>query len=394
MKKNKFKLLWIIFISFAFLSSVILTCRCFKPSGKSSEPVLANQSKPEITSTEAQMIGVWVPFMDLTINDPEDTEKKFKNKFDDIVKTAKQNKANTLIVHVRSHGDAMYKSDYFPWSHFLTGTQGQDPGFDPLEYMVKTCHENNLKIHAWINPLRIKFSTNPNTLCQTNPYFNFDSKKQIIKSQGNLYYNPSYPEVRELIANGVKEIVQNYDVDAMHIDDYFYPETDCEVLEQFGGISKKEAVNLLIKKIYSTIKETKPNVEFGISPAGNLKKCDLIGADIQTWIDNPGYADYICPQIYWSMDFDIMPFENTAKTWKELFKNNNNKIKLYCGLALYKAGSKEFDGGTWKDKNDILANEFKICKNLNFDGIIIYAWNHLKSNDAKPELENLLHELR
>ena len=158
-----------------------------------------------------------------------------------------------------------------------------------------------------------------------------------------------------------------------------------------SGSSKKEAINLLIKERYSSIKSTNSNVEFGISPPGNLEKCDVIGADIKTWAENSGYIDYICPQIYWSTDFREMPFESTAKKWKKLFENSKN-IKHYCGLALYKAGTTA-DNGTWKSKNNILADEFKICKNLNFDGIMIYSRNYLKSSDAKNELENLLKSL-
>ena len=390
MKKSKF--FRTAFFSLAFLALIILVCKYTKSYNKSYNVPSFSQNKKDTTENN-QMIGVWVPYLDLNINDPENTEEKFKNKFDEIVNVSKQNKANTLIIHVRSHGDAMYNSKYFPWSHILTGTQGKNPGFDPLEYMVKSCHENNLKIHAWINPLRIKLPSNPTELCPSNPYFKFSSEKYFIKSGDSLYYNPSYPEIRELIVNGIKEIVQNYKVDAIHIDDYFYPEGTYEYFEQFKNISKKEAINSLVKEIYSTIKNINSNVEFGISPPGNPQKCDTVGADIKTWAENSGFIDYICPQIYWSTNFNEMPFENTAKTWKKLFKNNN-KIKLYCGLAIYKAGSDLADKGTWKSKNNILANEFKICKNLNFDGIIIYAWSYLKSECTKTELENLLNELK
>ncbi|MBR0423362.1 MAG: family 10 glycosylhydrolase [Clostridia bacterium] len=390
MKKSKF--FRAAFFSLTFLTLVILACKYIKTLKTSYTVPSFSQNETQNTEN-SYMIGVWIPYLDLNINDSENTEEKFKNKFDEIIKVSKENKANTLIVHVRSHGDAMYKSKYFPWSHILTGTQGQDPGFDPLEYMVKTCHENNLKIHAWVNPLRIKLPSNPNELCSSNPYFKLSKEKYFIKNKGSLYYNPSYPEVRELIVNGIKEIVQNYNVDAIHIDDYFYPEGDCEILEQFDGITKKEAINLLIKEIYSAVKNEKPIVQFGISPPGNLKKCDLVGADIKTWVENSGFVDYICPQIYWSTDFDEMPFEATAKNWKELFKSNNN-TKLYCGLALYKAGSDLADKGTWKSKNNILSKEFKICKNLGFNGIMIYSWSFLKSECAKAELENLLNELK
>ena len=124
---------------------------------------------------------------------------------------------NTLIVQVRPFGDAFYRSSLFPRSHLLTGTQGQDPGYDPLEYMVKAAHENGLEIHAWVNPLRIQLNINPSELAENNPYTQWsqdESKKRwVVEYESGKYFNPAYAEVRKYIADGVKEIVQNYDVD-------------------------------------------------------------------------------------------------------------------------------------------------------------------------------------
>ena len=294
-----------------------------------------------------------------------------------------------MIVHVRSHSDALYKSDFFPWSHLLTGVQGENPGFDPLEYMVKSCHQKNIKFHAWVNPLRIQANNSPKEMSENNPYYK-QSNDHIIKTSNGIYYNPSYKETRDLVASGVEEIVKNYDVDAIHFDDYFYPE-DKEILEKKDNdLSKKESVNLLISEVHDKIKSINPNVEFGISPPGNIKKCQEIGADPKTWL-NKKYIDYICPQLYWSINCPNMPFEKAANDWKKISANISQKI--YAGLALYKIGT-ELDEKTWNFSDNILEEEFKIIKKLNFDGIMLYSINFLKSEACKAEVNNLMNKIK
>ena len=146
--------------------SVSLQTSSIATEQTNTEPVVSNTAEEE-----EEMRAVWVPFMSLTMSSENDkSEAAFQKKFDEIVKTSKEKGMNTLIVQVRPFGDAFYRSSLFPWSHLLTGTQGQDPGYDPLEYMVKAAHENGLEIHAWVNPLRIQLNTNPSELAENNPY--------------------------------------------------------------------------------------------------------------------------------------------------------------------------------------------------------------------------------
>ena len=330
-------------------------------------------------------------------------EHAFKFKYDSMVKNAKENKMNALFVCVRPFSDAFYPSKIYPWSHCLTGSQGKDPGFDPLKYMVKKSHASGLEFHAWINPLRVSLNHIPPKLCNSNPYNTLGSKKYFINYSGGIVYNPAYKKVQDLVADGVKEIVEKYKVDGIHFDDYFYPsgsnaiskDTAYKNYRKKGGKMgihqwRMKNVNTLIKKVYKTVKSTNPNVKFGISPSGNIGYCQSIGADVETWCQDSGYIDYICPQIYWSLDFKVMPFEKTAKTWKALIKNPN--VKLYGGLALYKAGT-DMDQGTWKGRNNIIANEFKITKQLKYDGIVLYSYKQMISSVAAKEMANLKKEL-
>lgn len=345
--------------------------------------------------------GVWVPYMDLDVHECEDTQNAFKDKFDKIVKSAKGHGLNTLIVHIRSHSDAIYPSKIFPWSHVLTGIQGQPQNFDPLKYMIETSHSNNLKFHAWINPLRVSSVSIPEKICTNNPCNSEAYKDKLIKHSGGIIYNPAYPEVRELVCSGVKEVVQNYEIDAIHFDDYFYPEIKnmTEKDSAYEKYTQKFAnqdqlsledwrtnnINLLIKDVNKAIKDTKPNVKFGISPPGNLKKCKETGIDIPKWIDEE-YIDYICPQIYWSLDFKAMPFERTLNCWKNITKNKN--IKTYIGLALYKIGTTA-DENTWKNSEYILRNEYDLIKKNLLNGAVLYSWGYLDKPECQKELSNL-----
>lgn len=400
-KKTKFYLLQI------FILAIVLTICKFA----SNETFAKSKSAPKTTTKttsvskkhrEAPMRGVWISYINLNMGSHPNPERAFKLKFDNMVRIAKKNKMNALFVAVRPFSDALYPSKTFPWSHCLTGEQGKNPGFDPLKYMVKKAHASGLEFHAWLNPFRISLNNVPSKLSASNPYNKLKPKKYFIKYDGGICYNPAYSEVQNLIVDGVKEIVKKYDVDGIHFDDYFYPTSADATAKDtaYKNYCKKggkmgihqwrmKNVNTFVKKVYKSVKEIKPNVEFGISPSGNTGNCYSMGADVKTWCEKNGYIDYICPQIYWSLDFKTKPFEKTAKEWRNLVKNKN--VNLYCGLALYKIGT-DADNGTWKGKNNILAREFKISKKLNYNGVILYSYGQICSEKTTKEMQNLKKE--
>ena len=158
--------------------------------------------------------------MDLDMYGTDRSYKSFKRKFKNIANKAKEKKFNTLIVQVRPFSDALYESSYYPYSHIISGAQGKNPGYDPLKYMCAYSHKLGLKIHAWINPYRVR-STSDLKLSANNPYKN--NKNLGVKVDDGIYYNPALSGVRKLIENGIKEIINNYDVDGIQFDDYFYP---------------------------------------------------------------------------------------------------------------------------------------------------------------------------
>ncbi|MDO4200182.1 MAG: family 10 glycosylhydrolase [Clostridia bacterium] len=369
-----------------------------------NEMISSDTTKTEINHSFLQ--GMWVPYIDLDVSKSKNTKEAFEKRFQSIVETAKNHNINTLIVHVRSHSDALYPSKIFPTSHILTGVQGENINFDPLKYMVETAHANNLKFHAWINPLRISSVSVPEKICNSNPCKSKAFGDKLIKHQGGLIYNPAYPEVRKLVCDGVKEIADNYNIDAIHFDDYFYPEPENMLSEDnayqhyiknsFGKSVqnledwRKENINLLIKEVHSTIKNVNPNIEFGISPPGNTEKCSKTGIDISAWLKE-GYVDYLCPQIYWSLKFAEMPFEKALNNWINL--TQNNPVKLYVGLALYKACT-DADCGTWENDQSVLAKELDLVHQNNASGTMIYSANYFEKLKHTEEIKYLDEKLK
>ena len=252
--------------------------------------------------------AMWISYIELQTVDFSNRES-FTADIKEMFTNCKNMGLNTVIVHTRSFGDAYYKSNLFPYSHIMSGVQGQDPGFDPLEIMTETAHDVGLRIEAWINPYRVKLYNHPKELSADNPA---QRSELTITVDSGIYYNPALQEVRDLVTNGVVEIIQNYNVDGIHFDDYFYPDTDPSIdaahyAAYSGNLSldgwRRENVNMLIRQVYRAIKDENPDITFGISPQGNDdNNYHMQYSDIKLWMAQEGYADYIMPQLYWGFD--------------------------------------------------------------------------------------------
>ena len=319
--------------------------------------------------------AVWLSYLEFNSyrkSVKNNNESSFRKFYKHILQQIKTIGCNRIIVQVRPFGDALYASDYFPWAACISGTQGKNPGYDPLKIMTEMSHKEGISIEAWINPYRISSGNSIRSLSKTNParkWFSVqNTKRNILSYEGSLYYNPSSESVRNLIIQGVKEIVQNYNVDGIHMDDYFYPSfTEKNVTTAFDAPEYKQQlktnlsstdstsltsadkssnenslagwrrdnVNRLVSGIYKAVKEINSDVTFGISPAGNLDNLrnDLeYYVDIDTWVSQNGYVDYLMPQIYWGFTNEIAPFDKvtdeigTVNT-QELQNNVNKYLK-------------------------------------------------------------------
>ena len=329
--------------------------------------------------------------------------KSYINKMLDQIK---ENNFNTIFLHVSPFSDAIYKSNIFPYSYTLTGVEGKNPGLDYLDYFIREAHKRNLKIHAWINPYRISSTTDTSKLSNDNPAITFLKTNDAKITKTGIYYNPASSKVIDLLLKQIYEIITNYNVDGIHLDDYFYEdvEIDLELYQKHfleTNISINEyrlnIINTTIKSIYKLIKSYNKNIIFSISPDGNIENnYELHYADIKTWLSDDGYIDIIMPQVYFGFDNSLKPFEKTINEWNNLIKNN---VKLVPVLAFYKVGLVDEYAGVgkyeWINNQDIISRQINYSKTLNnYDGYTLFRYEYifnsnLINNNSKLELENI-----
>lgn len=281
--------------------------------------------------------GVWISYLEYGWLMTEKSEEEFRNNIIKVFDNLKSKDINTAIIQVRSHSDSYYKSEYYPWSKYVTGVVAKEPTYDPLKIMIEEAHAKNISVHAWINPYRVMTDTQmeqiPDNYLIKQWYQN---PNYMIKHNNYWYLNPSNEEVQNLIVSGVDEICTNYDIDGIQIDDYFYVAPPSKF--NCDATTAQNSTTSLVKKIYDKIKSIDSNILFGVSPAGNYTdkpKSDTTQyTQLELWCTNDGYIDYVAPQVYWSADDDIAPFQTILDKWKNLCQNN--KVDLVIGLAGYK----------------------------------------------------------
>lgn len=264
---------------------------------------------------------------------------------------------NAVIFQVRPQADAFYKSKYEPWSVHLSGVQGKAPegGFDPLKFMIEECHKRNMELHAWLNPYRVTTSVN-DVLVANHKYYR--SPELFVTYGGKIYFDPGRKGSRDFMCNVVEDILLNYNVDAIHMDDYFYPypiageafpdDTSFNETRSARGFAanqkadwRRDNVNLLIQEVKATINRVKPWVRFGISPFGiyrnkrndssgsntnGLQNYDDLYADVKLWVEK-GWIDYNMPQLYWEIGHTAADYKTLVQWWAE----NNFGQQLYIG---------------------------------------------------------------
>ncbi len=384
--------------------------------------VLDSKGNAKITtvSVKMEMRAVWIYFSEM--QNQAESLAKWKKFIDTTYATCKRNYINTVILQVRPCADAMYPSDYFPWSFYAAGKAGKNPGFDPLAYAVEAAHEQGLSIQAWVNPYRVTMSTTklsslPKGSVARRWASSKGKKRNVLSVNGALYFNPARNAVQELVAKGVKEIVKKYDVDGIHLDDYFYPSLGTANNKKFdyreyisyaarqrkAGNSVKSLVgwrrsnvDSMVRKVYAAVKAVDKNCLFGISPAGNIDNLysrTSYYSDVKKWMKNPGYIDYICPQLYWSFTQHVAPYKKLLDEWASLPRNKN--VNLYIGLAGYRAGislreAKALSDTGWAKSNTILKRQVQYGrKSGEVTGFFIFSYSTYENKNAKKEVKNM-----
>jgi len=326
----------------------------------------------ESTNAPGEFRGVWVTTV-INLDWPSRpgiSNAEMMREIDYIVEHSRSIGLNAIVLQVRPAGDAIYPSAIFPWSKYLTGEQGLAPanGFDPLAYWIERTHANGLELHAWINPYRVTHSTSRildvNLLHPTNPA---RLRSDMVVPHGNaLYLDPGFPEARQLIIDGIVELLQNYNLDGIHFDDYFYPGRDFNdsVSHAMYGMGMDRTqwrvnnVNALIYGVRQAINEINPGIRFGISPTGiwanegthplgsatrGYQHYIELSADSRRWISE-GWIDYIVPQIYWHIGFDIADYAILLRWWEDQVRGTD--VDLYIGHAAWREheGQANFGG--------------------------------------------------
>lgn len=317
--------------------------------------LLAIAALPMSSGVKREVRSVWMATV-WALDWPSSTSSTTaqKNEMVKYLDVLQKNNFNAVYFQVRTMSDAFYKSSYEPWSSYLTGTRGKDPGWDPLAFVVEECHKRGMECHAWVNPYRFSTGSNWST-----------AQDQALKSAGMLLaytksdgktttiLNPGLESVRKRIVDVCKEIISNYDVDGLVFDDYFYPEGipvtssagDYDLWQESGasmtfGDWRRNNVNQMVADVYKMVQQQKPYVRFGISPAGaactsaavaakhGIDRCpvasdwqyDGIFSDPVAWLE-AGTIDYISPQLYWKTNHKTNPFGPMTKWWSYVAKH-------------------------------------------------------------------------
>ena len=335
----------------------------------------------------------------------------YKSKIDNIMSRCAANGINTVIVQVRPYSDAYYNSGIFPATKYLSGTQGVAPGFDALSIITSSARANGLRIEAWVNPFRVATDTDFGKLAATNPARvmyeqNPQTESLIICSKG-IYYNPSDAAAQKLIIDGVREILNNYDVDGIHFDDYFYPETqitsDAAAYERYTGQGgtlslgdwRRKSLSGFIAGVHNAVKACGSGYTFGVSCSSDTdRNYSKLYADIEGWCAS-GYLDYVMPQIYFGFNNSAMPFEEVLNNWSRIAARTSTT--LYAGLAPYKSGKEDKYAGDgkyeWTQSTDIIARQVsKIHSYDEYSGYCFFSYSYIfsenASESAKKELKN------
>lgn len=288
---------------------------------------------------------------------------------------AKSRGLNAVVLQVRPTADTFWRSRIEPWSRFLTGVAGQDPGYDPLAFAVRAAHRRNLELHAWFNPFRVAMNTNRAELSPDSPASQHPD--WVVAYGGRLYYDPGLPQVRDLVSRVVMEVVRRYDLDAVHFDDYFYPyptakpfPDDASFAAYGDGFTDRAAwrrhnIDLLISGLNRRIHRAKPWVKFGVSPfavwrnastdpagsptSAGIETYDDQYADTRLWVRRE-WLDYIAPQVYWNIGYPPADYAKVVPWWTHQVHGTN--VQLYIGQAAYKVGTSDQDPA-WSDPQEM-----------------------------------------
>lgn len=343
-----------------------------------------NDSSVSLKNKDDMMKAVFISYIDYSSLKGKEVMEQ-KNIINEMVNNVSYFGFNTVVLQVRSFGDAIYDSFYFPES-ICVSYDKDGKAFDILSYFISVCESKNIELYAWVNPYRISNNNDVSKVNKSASYYKWLNTSLIGVYDNGIYFNPAQEDVKNLIVSGVVEIAKNYRVKGILFDDYFYPndKIDLDSYNAYDGdLSLSDYrisnVNDLLKRCYSSIKEVNEDVVFGISPSGNISnnlKSEYL--DVKG-ILNDKYLDFIMPQLYYGFYNESKPYTKTLEEWSSL---NVNNIDLYVALSIYKSGMVDSYAGKgineWINNSDIIKRQVMSSKEVkNYKGFAVFRYQHM-----------------
>lgn len=376
----------------------------------------ANSSHVVTVRPDSEMRGLWVASVE-NLDWPKNlttSAVSLRKEAIEILDFAKAHRFNAIFLQVRPTSDSFFPSDFFPWSQFLTGSIGLAPqeGFDPLAFWIEEAHKRGLELHAWINPFRItkKLPEAPNVALSSLPATHPARRNPgwvVRNTDGDLYYSPGTPEVREMLIDSIEEILARYPVDGIHFDDFLYP-PDAAAFKLHGSAFpniddwRRNNINTFVREVSETVRRLAPEARFGISPFGiwqnigsdpygsetrGLESYSAHASDTRKWV-KMGWVDYIVPQLYWPIGFERADYEVLLKWWSDVVSGTG--VELYTGHAAHRMDADDVTS-QWYGISEMNRQEILNRSNPEWDGSIYFRYQSFKE---KPGLAAALLALR
>ena len=392
---------------FAALLLAALLCGCTvqvrfagepfsKPEATAAVPAAASVSAAPANAAAAQEIrAVWVSFAELNPEKAQ-TEAEFRRHAAGLLAPMQALSVTDVFLQVRPFADAIYPSKLFPSSSAVVRRRGDALPLDFLAVFLSQAKSAGLRVHAWINPYRVSSATGNVSAFEADPAVGPLLKTAgapcVLSWNGGVWLDPACPAVQRLIVHGVRELLRNYDLVGIHVDDYFYPTDDAAFDEKsYAAYLKsgekgdllsfrKENVSRLVRTLYKTVKSFGAEKVFSVSPSADIEKNETVyAADVRLWGSADGYCDWLIPQIYFGFRHETRPFGETAKDWRALCTGKN--VRLLAGLAAYKIGRDDLFAGTgsaeWTQNATILGDQVQLLRQNGYDGFSLFSASFL-----------------
>lgn len=346
-------------------------------------------------SSTSQTYGVWLSYLDINEMLKGKSESEYRENVQTMMTNLESLGINRIYAHVSMFTDAIYESEYYPWSKYVNGSIDKKAKYDPLEILISEAQLRQIQVEAWLNPLRSytkkEFEQVPNSFLIKEWYNDKEVRSQnLMLVDGRYYMNPGSQDVVDLINGFVSELCTKYEISGVHIDDYFYPagmkdsmdeQTYLAYVNEYPETSvadyRRAMSDRLVSSMYHTIKNINHSIVFSISPSANIDtNYNSYYADVIKWTKETGYCDVMIPQVYFGFENGAMPFEDTVTMWEE---SVGNKVKLVYGLAAYKVGEEDAYAQSgkyeWQENVDILSRQVEyVMEQEHYSGVAFYRY--------------------